>query len=400
MRLVFALIFLLVACSPSAPGSTTPADSIDGQLPPQKDIVIGFVNEPNQLEPTFGVGGGNADFSNLLSAFLAYLTPQQQPMPYLAAELPDLQRGTWKLFPDGRMETTYKLNSKATWHDGSPVTAQDFVFAYTVRTDPALGVNYANVEKRIGAARALDDSTLFLEWPAPYIYAGMIPPQFFAPLPSHLLADLYATGDKSSFREGPYWREQFIGSGPYRLESWQPGVELVARAHPGFVFGKPPVDRIIFKFMGDGTSIVANLLAGSLDAAFHNSIGFEESQELRHAGWNGTYEYWRGNPRFMQFQQRDWGNLVPAVLDARIRRALLHAIDRSAIVDGLYEGTAKVQHFWLDPSDPAFPAVNGAVTKYEYDPARAQVLLQEAGWTKGSDGFVRNSRGEILHLGP
>jgi peptide/nickel transport system substrate-binding protein len=208
---------------------------------------------------------------------------------------------------------------------------------------------------------------------------------------------MYAN-EKDAFITGPHWREQYVGNGPYRLERWDPGVEMVFRAHDGFALGRPPIDEIRIQFIADANAIVANLLAGSVHAAFHSSIGFPQNQALEQAGWSGITEYWRGNPRFLEFQMREWPNHQRAVLDLRVRRALLHAIDRQGLVEGLYAGKAPVQHFWLAPGDPAFLGVDRAVTKYEYNPARAEALLVEAGWTKGPDGIARNASGQVLDV--
>jgi peptide/nickel transport system substrate-binding protein len=135
-----------------------------------------------------------------------------------------------------------------------------------------------------------------------------------------------------------------------------------------------------------------------VDLAYHANIGFHQNQALEQAGFDGATEYWRGTPRFLEFQMRDWGNHQKAVLDVRVRRALLHATDRHAIVDGLYAGKALVHHFWLAFEDPAFAAADRAVTKYEYDPARAEQLLREAGWVKGNDGIARNPAGDALDV--
>ncbi len=59
--------------------------------------------------------------------------------PYLAETLPQLNTDSWKVFPDGRMETTYRLRPSLTWHDGAPLTAEDFVFAFQVYKAPGLG---------------------------------------------------------------------------------------------------------------------------------------------------------------------------------------------------------------------------------------------------------------------
>jgi len=68
------------------------------------------------------------------------------------------------------------------------------------------------------------------------------------------------------------------------------------------------------------------------------------------------------------------------------------------VVDGLYGGTAKVHHFWLATDDQAFPAVDRTASKYDYDVRRAATLLQEAGWTRGADGSLRDASGELLTM--
>lgn len=396
---LFLTALSLVACATTGPASPgQPASGPEPLAAPQKPLILALRNEVNSLEPSMNGGGNNADFDALTNAYLAYLTPEQQPVPYLAQDLPSLEKGTWKLLPDGRMETTYTLKKHATWHDGAPITAHDFVFAHRVRNDREFPSNTAELERRIGEARAIDDYTLFLDWKEPYLWAGMVHGEYLAPLPRHFLEEMYLT-EKDKFINGPHWREEYVGSGPYGVESWQPGVEIVFRAHPRFVFGKPLIDQVVLKFIGDSNTIVANLLAGTVDSSFNTTaIAFSQAKALEEAGWPGTVEYWRGNPRLIEFQMRDWGNHQKAVLDVRVRRALVHAIDRQAIVDGLYDGKAPVWDFWLDSSDLAFPAVDRAVTKYGYDPRKAEALLSEAGWPKGSDGIARNPSGDPLSM--
>ncbi len=401
LRELLVVTGLFVACAPTAPAGQNPAS---GQVAApqaaaisQKQMVIAFATEPQMLEPSFGQGSGNRDFSALTSGFLTYLTPQQQAMPYLAQELPSLDRGTWKVLPDGRMETTYTLRRNLTWHDGHALTAHDFVFGHTMHLDPAMPAAKIDVDRRIGRVQALDDYTIFLDWKEPYLWAGMIFEPNFPALPRHILEDLY-NNDKQAFVDSAHWRTEFIGTGPYKLEGWQQGVDMTLLAFDGFALGKPPIDKIVMRFIADANTIVANLLTGTVDVAFHSSIAFSENQGLEQRGWAGHVEYWRGNPRWLEFQTRDWGNIQKAVLDARVRRALVHAIDRRAIVDGLYSGKTQVQYYWLSADDPAYQAVDRAVPKYEYDVRQAEILLQEAGWIKGSDGVARNTAGDSLSI--
>jgi len=391
-----AMFICLAACGPStgqAPvaGATPSASAVA----PQKALMIALAFEPAVLEPS--LLNVSREIAPLTSAFLTYLTPRQEPMPYLAAELPSIDAGTWKTLPDGRMETTYHLRPDAKWQDGQPITAADFAFAYQVRLDPAFPVQRLNVEHRLQSVTALDDTTLLLVWKEPYGAAGMVAPPDFAPMHHELLAPMYET-DKASFVEGPQWRDAFIGSGPYRVERWDPGTEIDFRANDGFVFGKPAIDRVVVKIIPDANTIAANLLGHTVDVAFSQSMGFPQGQSLEQAAWDGQVQYQPGNPRILEFQTRDWGQAQQAVTDVRVRRAALYAVDRQAMVDNIYGGKSLVAYFWLPPSDPAFPAADREVQKYAYDPARAAALLQEAGWVKGSDGVARNAAGEALEI--
>jgi peptide/nickel transport system substrate-binding protein len=175
-------------------------------------------------------------------------------------------------------------------------------------------------------------------------------------------------------------------------------VEIVFEAYEGFVLGKPGLDEIRVRFMGDANTIVANLLSGGLDMAFSGNIGFPQSQALEQSGWSGKVYYWGGNPRYLEYQGRDWGDTRQVVFDPRIRRASHHAIDRKSLVDAIYAGRAVEAYYWLPPIDPAYPAVDRAVPKYEFKPSRAEALLREAGWVKGADGRAQNAAGEPLSI--
>ncbi|MBM2810768.1 MAG: hypothetical protein HW416_1527 [Chloroflexi bacterium] len=394
--LLVAMIPILVACaSPSAPAPNAQTGGPSAVQAPQKPLIVGFSFEPATLEPSMGSGSGNRDIAALLSGFLTYLTPDQKPAPYLTDELPSFDKGTWIVPPDGRAQTTYRLRKNATFHDGKPITAHDFVFAHQLHTDPAMPMTKVDVDRRMTSVKALDDFTLFIEWTEPYLWAGTIYAPNFSPLPRHLLDEPYLA-DRAAFANGLHWSREFVGSGPYKLERWEQGSEMTLKAHDGFVLGRPPIETIVLRFIGDANAIVANLLAGSIDGAWHSSINYTQNIALEQAGWKGATEYWPGSAHYLEFQTKDSGNLQKAVLDVRVRQALIHAIDRQAITEGLYSGKAQVYDYWLSTDDPAFPAVNRAVPKHDYDLPRARTLLADAGWARAADGQIRNAAGEPL----
>ena len=96
----------------------------------------------------------------LFNAALSLIDGQGTPRPYLAEALPQLNSDSWRVFPDGRMETTYRLRENLTWQDGTPLTAENFVFAYRVYKDPALAIFIANPQDEIDAVTAPDPRTI------------------------------------------------------------------------------------------------------------------------------------------------------------------------------------------------------------------------------------------------
>src|SRR5688572_13171982 len=105
---VIALIALMVGCGAPAKGpgdGDRSAGPATGAAPARRALLMAITREPNALEPS--LQGMSREWAAIGTAFLSYFSPATQAAePYLAAELPAIDKGTWKLLPDGRMETT------------------------------------------------------------------------------------------------------------------------------------------------------------------------------------------------------------------------------------------------------------------------------------------------------
>src|SRR5579871_4020979 len=123
----------------------------------------------------------------LFAALLGSWGLDTAPFPVLAQSLPQLNTDTWQVFPDGRMDTTYGLRPGLTWHDGEPLTADDFVFTYRAtqaRVD--WGFQQPNVELRtIESIDAPDPLTVVIHWRQPYALAAATTD--LVVLPQHIL---------------------------------------------------------------------------------------------------------------------------------------------------------------------------------------------------------------------
>ncbi len=158
----------------------------------------------------------------VLNAKLAFKDERGLPYPALAEAIPDLNAGTWRVFPDGKMETIYRLRPNLTWHDGHPLTAEDFVFAWRVYAAPEFGVSAIGGFKYVEEVVAPDPRTVVIRWKQPYPEA-VEEVDVLPPLPRQILEQPYQQLGAEPFMSLPFWREEYVGAGPFRLERREPG---------------------------------------------------------------------------------------------------------------------------------------------------------------------------------
>src|SRR5437764_14464031 len=82
--------------------------------------------------------------------------------------------------------------------------------------------------------------------------------------PRHLLEDTYVN-QKESFVKSPYLSSQYVGQGPYRLVEWQGGSHMIFARFDDYYQGRPPLDRVIVRFLGDQNTMIANITSGAVD---------------------------------------------------------------------------------------------------------------------------------------
>ena len=197
--------------------------------------------EPLTLASRVSVGSGRAA-QDLVNAGLSYRDSQDVPRPYLAEDLPRLGTDSWRVFPDGRMETVYRLRPGLVWHDGAPLTTADFVFTPRVITDPGSKV-FAKVDKpsQLEEMVAVDAHTLIFRWKGPDRQAGE---QLYQPLPKHILAAEFERGDPDAFANHSYWRGDYVHLGAYRVQRWEPDAFIEATAFGSHALGAPRIERV------------------------------------------------------------------------------------------------------------------------------------------------------------
>jgi peptide/nickel transport system substrate-binding protein len=317
--------------------------------------------------------------------------------PQLAEAVPTVENGLWRVFPDGRMETTWKLKPNARWHDGAPVTAGDFAFGARVESDRELGVPGNATFDLIEAIALPDPVTITVRWKQPFIEAdAMFSYAIALPIPRHLVEGAY-TEDKASFLGVPYWTQDFIGAGPYHMREWVLDSHMILQAFDGYVLGRPKISDIEIRFIPDPNAIVANLLAEAADLTLGRSLlTVEQAQEVlnqwRDARLATSYVSWAVvHAQFINTNP-------PIVADVRFRKALIQAIDRQQMMETFMGGQSSVTHTFVGPDSAEYREVEPSIVKYDYDPRRAGQMIEALGYARGNDGLFVDGSGQRLIL--
>jgi len=399
---IVALGVLSACASPkSESGSQARTTGEVGSVAPVKRVVAAVQGDPFTLNYQMSSAGsytppGSEALEELVNTGLATLDVSGGFAPRLAEELPTTQNGLWKTFPDGRMETTWRLKSNVAWHDGVPFTADDLVFTVDVVRDEEIGVFRDRAWDNIESAAAPDARTITVRWKQPYIYAdSMFTPQFAIPLPKHLLEQPFHE-NKAGFVDLPYWTDDFVGLGPFRLQSWERGAYLTVTANNGYVLGRPKLDEIEVRFITDPATMIANILSGAVDFNMGRGLNLEEADDVRGRWSDGRLETapYTWIQMWPQFLTPD----PPVVTDATFRRAVLYGLDRQQMVETFMRGLTTVAHSYLNPAEAEYREIEPQIVKYDFDPAKAIATVESLGYRRGPDGIFVDAANKKLSL--
>ena len=392
------LVALVVACAP-APSSIPGGQPAPQEPAPSRTLLFAMRVEPESLSFK-GVHQGQTTLTTVRSLFNANLTLFDEsgtPRPFLVEALPELNTASWRVLPDGRMETTYRLRPGLTWHDGTPLTAADFVFGWRVYTHPGLAQQTLTPHGLMEEVLAPDDRTVLIRWSMPFPDAGMLHTNF-PPQPAHILQGPLEQGIEP-FGSNPYWTREYVGLGPYRLTRWEPGAFIEGEANGSYLFGRPKIERVRVSFIGDPNVAVTTMLAGEVHVLSDVAIRSAELPFLKR-DWlpqgKGTVLLTPNIYRSAHVQLRPALANPGALLDVRVRRALAHVIDRQAINEAIYDGAGIMAETIVPPQMWYFAEVERAIARYPHDPRRSEQLMAEVGYAKGADGvFAHPTQGRF-----
>ena len=216
MRIVYlvGLLVAVMACTP-APGSQTDRSGAPPASGPQRTLNLALQNEVTVLLPKIPGSSNPSLTTRFFNANIAIIDGKDAPRAYLVEALPQLNTGDWQVSPDGHMQVTYRLRPNLTWHDGQPLTTDDFLFACRVYTARALGAFSPTPQNLMESVEATDPRTFVIRWSAPYADAAALIDGDFEPLPQHLLERPFAAfqqdpSARDTFVQLPFWSLEYV----------------------------------------------------------------------------------------------------------------------------------------------------------------------------------------------
>ncbi|MBO6638519.1 MAG: ABC transporter substrate-binding protein [Roseitalea sp.] len=324
---------------------------------------IAFETEVDTLDMYFTTLRQTYIMSQLVYDTLVYRHPETGAYSGLLAE-------SWERIDDQTLE--FRLRQGVTFHNGEPFNADDVVHTLNHMIAPDSGIRTVRNVGWIASVERVDDYTVRVNSDGP-----------FPPALEYLSGPVVIYPDEYYAEVGP---ERFgvapVGTGPYRVTEIVPGqrfeFERNEDYHAASPKGRPDIGRIVARTIPDANTRLAELLSGGLDWIWRLPTDQAERIEPDDDFRLVNAETMRIGFVYLDAAGRT-GDDNP-LTDVRVRRAIIHAIDREAIVDNLIGGASEVVHAACYPSQFG---CEQDVARYAYDPERARALLAEAGYPEG-----------------
>jgi len=307
----------------------------------------------------------------------------------LLEKLPTLEDGDAVLIgeegPEGQIEITYKVKPGVFWHDGEPLTAEDFKYAWEVRMDPNSGVTTRGDIEKVETFEVVDDLTFKVT-----LKTGLMDPMYgpyyvWEPLPKHALDSL----TPEEIIDSEFSRTGYPGTGGFVFEEWVAGDHINFTKNENYFQDGPNFDKLVYRFIPDTNALMAALVAGDCDVATSDGLQVTQLPFMQQAKSKGLVDYHaQASTVWEHFDMNHWpyDDRLPWFATTEVRQAVGYGTNRLQMTEEILYGETMPMESWI-PSDSW--AFNPDAKKYPYDPDAAREKLASVGFEdKDGDGYV------------
>jgi len=381
VSILFLVITMLISFNCSQEKEKKNQAEISTQFDPTQPeyggtLIRALGGEPVSLQPLYGYSDG-ASCEVIIHLFPPLVRKLEDPNNPGHAILTPILAESWEFSDDGK-ELIFKLREGVHWEDGVEVTTDDVIFTYQKAIDPTTKTIVHYAFSKIDTVLALDKYRFKVFYKEPFVYA--VYRWDIGILPKHILQGKDINTD--DFNRHP------ISYGMYKFHSWTSNEQVVIEANENSYWGRPYLDRMVFRIIPEAAVQILELKAGNLDLVtrLHTTqyvrdlVGSEVEQNVTKYQYKDNFMYG------LTFNLK-----VPLFQDKKVRQAIYYAIDKQSIIKGVQYGMGRPCYGPIPPESWAF---NPNIKKYPYDPARARQLLAEAGWNDSDGNGILNKDGE------
>ncbi len=277
---------------------------------------------------------------------------------------------------DDGLTYTFRLREGVTFHNGDPFTSTDVKYTFDwIMNEENASTRIANFGL-VESVETPDDFTVVVTLNEPDVtFMVNVAPTFIYPSTYH------AEIGEQEYTANP------VGTGPFKLLEWNAQQRTLLEAFEDHFRGRPNFDQFQLDVVPEAGGRLAALQSGMADNSIW-ALNAEDNTTLVESGDFTFYETLN-----VAVNHFPLNNTHPVLSDGAVRRAMIHAIDREAIAQDIFQGQARVATSNLSPKLEKF--YNADVTMYDYNPDAARQILDDAGWAEGDDG-IREKDGQRL----
>ncbi|WP_374214670.1 ABC transporter substrate-binding protein [Streptomyces sp. SKN60] len=299
----------------------------------------------------------------------------------------------WKSSPD-KLTWTYTIRKDSMWSDGQQATAEDAAWTFNkMMTDPNAATANGSFTANFKKVSAPDPQTLVIELKQPQATMTALDVPI---VPKHVWEKV---SDFSKFNND----QQFpiVGNGPFVITDFKVDQYIKLKPNKKFWRGAPKFDELVFKYYKDGDAAVAALQKGevsfvpNLTPAQAAALKTQKNIKVNDAPGRRFYAL-ATNPGARAKDGKTFGNGNKALLDPEVRKALFLAVDRTTLVDKVFQNHAVEGEGYLPPRFGSYFWKPADTQKRAYDPAKAEQVLDAAGYKKNAEGKRLGKDGKPL----